>query len=115
MSAFVDMHRDQFGVEPICQTLGVSASAYGIMAPAVFAAGLPHRLPPPPATASGERGERRCLLLTAGGAPQPAAFPASQGQSPAADITSTSPHPNRHSSYRDIPIATTQISQQVDR
>ncbi|MEA2148218.1 MAG: putative transposase, partial [Solirubrobacteraceae bacterium] len=28
MSAFVDMHRDRFGVEPICRTLGVSASAY---------------------------------------------------------------------------------------
>ena len=28
MSAFIDMHRDQFGVEPICETLDVSASAY---------------------------------------------------------------------------------------
>ena len=28
MSAFIDRHRDQFGVEPICQTLDVSASAY---------------------------------------------------------------------------------------
>jgi putative transposase len=28
VSAFVDMHRDRFGVEPICRTLGVSASAY---------------------------------------------------------------------------------------
>lgn len=28
MSAFIDAHRDRFGVEPICQTLGVSASAY---------------------------------------------------------------------------------------
>lgn len=28
MSAFIDMHRDRFGVEPICRTLGVSASAY---------------------------------------------------------------------------------------
>lgn len=28
MSAFIDLHRDRFGVEPICQTLGVSASAY---------------------------------------------------------------------------------------
>ena len=28
MSAFIDMHRDQLGVEPICQTLDVSASAY---------------------------------------------------------------------------------------
>ena len=28
MSAFVDEHRDRFGVEPICRTLGVSASAY---------------------------------------------------------------------------------------
>ena len=28
MSAFVDERRDRFGVEPICRTLGVSASAY---------------------------------------------------------------------------------------
>ncbi len=28
MSAFIDMHRDQLGVEPVCQTLDVSASAY---------------------------------------------------------------------------------------
>lgn len=28
MSAFVDEHRERFGVEPICTTLGVSASAY---------------------------------------------------------------------------------------
>jgi putative transposase len=28
VSAFIDMHRDQFGVEPIRQTLDVSASAY---------------------------------------------------------------------------------------
>lgn len=28
MSVFVDAHRDRFGVEPICSTLGVSASAY---------------------------------------------------------------------------------------
>ena len=28
MSAFIDERRDRFGVEPICQTLGVSASAY---------------------------------------------------------------------------------------
>ena len=28
MSAFIDMHRDRFGVEPICRVLGVSASAY---------------------------------------------------------------------------------------
>ena len=28
MSAYVDSHRDRFGVEPICETLGVSASAY---------------------------------------------------------------------------------------
>ena len=28
MSAFIQMHRDRFGVEPICRTLGVSASAY---------------------------------------------------------------------------------------
>ena len=28
MSAFIDEHRERFGVEPICQTLGVSASAY---------------------------------------------------------------------------------------
>ncbi len=28
MSAYVDQHRDRFGVEPICATLDVSASAY---------------------------------------------------------------------------------------
>jgi putative transposase len=28
VSAFIDAHRERFGVEPICQTLGVSASAY---------------------------------------------------------------------------------------
>ncbi|MDP9258846.1 MAG: IS3 family transposase, partial [Actinomycetota bacterium] len=28
MSAFIDEHRARFGVEPICRTLGVSASAY---------------------------------------------------------------------------------------
>ncbi len=28
MSAYVDQYRDRFGVEPICATLGVSASAY---------------------------------------------------------------------------------------
>jgi putative transposase len=28
VSAYVDGHRDRFGVEPICRTLGVSASAY---------------------------------------------------------------------------------------
>ena len=28
MSAFIEGHRERFGVEPICETLGVSASAY---------------------------------------------------------------------------------------
>ena len=28
MSEFVDSRRDRFGVEPVCRTLGVSASAY---------------------------------------------------------------------------------------
>jgi putative transposase len=28
VSVFIDEHRERFGVEPICQTLGVSASAY---------------------------------------------------------------------------------------
>jgi putative transposase len=28
VSAFIDAHRDRFGVEPICQVLGVSASAF---------------------------------------------------------------------------------------
>ena len=28
MSAFIDERREDFGVEPICRTLGVSASAY---------------------------------------------------------------------------------------
>jgi hypothetical protein len=27
-SAYVDQHRDRFGVAPVCRTLGVSASAY---------------------------------------------------------------------------------------
>jgi len=28
VTAFIDSHRDRFGVEPICRTLGVSASVY---------------------------------------------------------------------------------------
>jgi putative transposase len=28
VSAYVDGHRERFGVEPVCETLGVSASAY---------------------------------------------------------------------------------------
>ena len=28
MSRYIDEHRERFGVEPICRTLGVSASAY---------------------------------------------------------------------------------------
>ena len=28
MTAFIEQYRDRFGVEPICRTLGVSASAY---------------------------------------------------------------------------------------
>jgi hypothetical protein len=28
VSLFVDEHRERFGVEPICRTLGVSVSAY---------------------------------------------------------------------------------------
>jgi putative transposase len=28
VTAFIDAHRDRFGVEPICRILGVSASAY---------------------------------------------------------------------------------------
>jgi putative transposase len=28
VSAFIDQHRDRFGVEPVCRTLGVSASAF---------------------------------------------------------------------------------------
>ncbi len=28
MTRYIDEHRDRFGVEPICRTLGVSASAY---------------------------------------------------------------------------------------
>ena len=28
MSAYIDSHRDRFGVEPICETLDVSASSY---------------------------------------------------------------------------------------
>ncbi|MGI8412306.1 MAG: IS3 family transposase, partial [Solirubrobacteraceae bacterium] len=28
MSVFIDAHRDRFGVEPICEVMDVSASAY---------------------------------------------------------------------------------------
>ncbi len=28
MTAFIEQHRGRFGVEPICRSLGVSASAY---------------------------------------------------------------------------------------
>ncbi len=28
MSVFIEQHRERFGVEPICRTLGVSSSAY---------------------------------------------------------------------------------------
>lgn len=28
MSVFIEQHRERFGVEPICRTLDVSASAY---------------------------------------------------------------------------------------
>jgi putative transposase len=28
VSAFIEVHRDRFGVEPICEVLDVSASAY---------------------------------------------------------------------------------------
>jgi transposase InsO family protein len=28
VSAFIDEHRERFGVEPVCRTMGVSASAY---------------------------------------------------------------------------------------
>jgi len=28
VSVFIEQHRERFGVEPICRTLGVSASAY---------------------------------------------------------------------------------------
>jgi hypothetical protein len=28
VSAFIDAHRERFGVEPVCRTLDVSASAY---------------------------------------------------------------------------------------
>jgi putative transposase len=28
VSAFIEEHRERFGVEPICSTLGVSVSAY---------------------------------------------------------------------------------------
>jgi putative transposase len=34
VSAFIDEHRERFGVEPICRTLGVSASAYYLRASA---------------------------------------------------------------------------------
>lgn len=38
MSAYIDGHKDRFGVEPICRTLGVSASAYYHRATGVLSA-----------------------------------------------------------------------------
>jgi putative transposase len=88
-------------------------SALGMMAPAVFAAGLgqPPRLPT--ATASGEGGEQRRQLSLTSGAPQPAVFPALQQQSPAEEITAQ--HINRRGSYRGSTITSTQLSHGVDR
>jgi putative transposase len=88
-------------------------SALQMMTPAAFAAGLRRPLPPPTATTSGEGGEQRCLLLTAGGAPQPAASGPREGKHPAEEITS--PQINRRGSYRGTPITPTQLSPQVDR
>jgi putative transposase len=90
-------------------------SALGMLTPAAFAANLRQPSRPPTATASGERGEQRAPRPVAPSAPQPAVFPAPQRQSPAEDITSTSPHTNRHGSYRGSSITSTQLSQQVDR
>jgi hypothetical protein len=88
-------------------------SALGMMTPAAFAASLRQPLPPPTATASGEGSEQRHLLLTPGGATQPAIFPTVQQQSPAEEITVQ--HTNRRGSYRGTTITSTQLSQQVDR
>jgi len=88
-------------------------SALGMLAPAVFAASLRQPPGPPTATAAEEGSEQRHQLPAAGGAPQPAVFPALQQQSPAEEITSP-PH-NRRGSYRGSSITTTQLSQQVDR
>lgn len=88
-------------------------SALGMLAPAVFAASLRQPSRPPAATTSGERGDQGLLLPIVGGAPQPGIFPAGQQQSPAEEITVQ--HTNRHGSYRDSTITSTQLSQQVDR
>ena len=90
-------------------------SALGMLAPAVFAAGVRQPLPSPAATATGEGGEQRHLLLTAHGAPQSAGPPTPQQQSPAEEITPTSPNTSRRGSYGGNTITTTQLSQQVDR
>ena len=90
-------------------------SALEMMTPAAFASSLRQPSRPPTATAAGEGVERRWSLPLAGGDPQPAACPTEQRQSPAEEITPTSPHNNRHSSYRHTPVTPTQLSQQVDR
>ena len=88
-------------------------SALGMLAPAVFAAGLRQPSPQPTATASGEGGDTGLPVLNAVGAPQPPLFPALQQQSEAEEIRSL--QLNRCASYRHTTITTTQLSQQVDR
>jgi len=88
-------------------------SALGMLAPAVFAAGLRQPPRPPTATASGEGSDSGLLILSAAGAPQTALSPATQQQDQAEEITS--PSLNRHDSYRGSSITSTQLSQQVDR
>jgi putative transposase len=88
-------------------------SALGMLAPAVFAARLREPLLSSTATTSGEGGEQRHPVLTAPSAPQAAVSPTLQQQSQAEEITS--PQLNRHGSYRDSTITSTQLSQQVDR
>jgi putative transposase len=89
--------------------------ALGMMTPTAFAASLRERCRSPTATATGERVEQRCPLPLPSSDPQPAVFPTGQRQSPAEEITPTTPHPNRRGSYRGTPITPTQLSPQVDR
>ncbi|MGH2881407.1 MAG: integrase core domain-containing protein, partial [Solirubrobacteraceae bacterium] len=90
-------------------------SALGMMAPAVFAASLRQPSRPLTATASGEGGEQGSPLPIAGGAPQLAVFSPGQRQSQAEEITTSTPHTNRHASYRGTTITSTQLSHGVDR
>jgi putative transposase len=88
-------------------------SAFGMLAPAVFAARLRAPSQRPTATASGEWGDAGLPVLGVSGAHQPALFPAVQQQSQAEEITSLQLNPR--GVYRGTTITTTQLSQQVDR